>query len=131
MATFKEHLARLIRDHGWTQLEAAKELGVSQALISHYLSGKRVPLPRTVEHIAERLGVPVNELIGDRPAQKKTKVLEPTASSGKTEMMLLAVMLRLKRRWKNKSSERDSIRHLVAILYSKDSGNILRWLEKE
>jgi len=32
---------KLISEYGYTQWSAAKKLGVSQALINHYLSGKR------------------------------------------------------------------------------------------
>ena len=81
MANFGERLARLIHERGWTQVEAAEKLGVSQALISHYLSGKREPLPRTISHLAERLGVTDHSLTAPYMAQLALAAI----SSGETQ----------------------------------------------
>lgn len=132
LMNFSFRFARLLEERGWTQLEAAQKLQVSQALISRYLSGKRVPLPRTIMHIAVGLGVDVNELTGGettgaRGKKRDTKTM-PSPFPSPTQLHTDA-MVDLKRRWKKKPHERDSIRHLVAILFPGKSDAIVAWLE--
>jgi transcriptional regulator with XRE-family HTH domain len=133
MHTFAENLAQLIRLRGWTQIEAAENLGVSQALISRYLRGKREPLPRTIAHLAERLGVDVTDLTGDRVTKSRGQrlVLKTTASERHRPGQLYVydtAMKRLKIRWKKHPQERETIKHLVAALFRSDSERILLWL---
>jgi transcriptional regulator with XRE-family HTH domain len=125
MANFGERLARLIHERGWTQVEAAEKLGVSQALISHYLSGKREPLPRTISHLAERLGVTIDVLMGEG----KHKTAQPGSSSKKSELVCIQVMQQLKRRWKRSKRDRATMRHLVAALFTDDADDVLTWFD--
>jgi len=46
------------------QSEAASKLGMSQAVVSMWLKGTRVPPKRTIEFISTRLGISVDELTG-------------------------------------------------------------------
>jgi transcriptional regulator with XRE-family HTH domain len=50
-------LARLMRDHGWTQTALAREFRVSQATISRWSSGDRRPSRRDLRARLLDLGV--------------------------------------------------------------------------
>jgi transcriptional regulator with XRE-family HTH domain len=130
---FSIRLAQLIRERGWTQLQAAQRLGISQTLISFYLSGKREPLPRTISHIAERLDVSITELIGEKGGKgRRMPSLLKAMSSRESHVDLPneAAMKNLKVRWKKHPGERDTIKHLIAALFPRESHQILAWLER-
>jgi transcriptional regulator with XRE-family HTH domain len=57
-------LAAALKDRGWNQVQAAKQLGVSQALVSAYLRGEREPLLSTAALIAGVLGLSLDQLAG-------------------------------------------------------------------
>jgi transcriptional regulator with XRE-family HTH domain len=57
-------LAAALKDRGWNQVQAAKQLGVSQALVSAYLRGEREPLLSTAARIAGVLGLSLDPLAG-------------------------------------------------------------------
>ena len=46
-----------------TQTELALKLGVTQPLVSKWLSGKVIPRPSTLKKISTATNVPVNEII--------------------------------------------------------------------
>jgi transcriptional regulator with XRE-family HTH domain len=127
MTTFSVRLAHLMNQRGWTQVDAAAELGVSQALISRYLTGKRAPLPRTIAHIADRLGVPVSELTGEKDS--KSRKDGPAAKTAPYEVGQW--MQALKRRWRRNKSSRNEIGLAIRVLFSEDSADVLAWLEDE
>ena len=64
MTAFQNMLALALRDRGWNQVQAAKHLGISQALVSAYLRGSREPLLSTASQIARALGMSLDELAG-------------------------------------------------------------------
>lgn len=128
--TFAQRLSQLIRERGWTQLEAAEKLGISQSLISRYLRGKREPFPRTIAHLAERLGVQLAELTGDRAIEKGRRESEIlVARDVRHDLLYAPAMANLKRRWEKAPRDRGAIRHLVALLFCEDSSRILGWLD--
>jgi lambda repressor-like predicted transcriptional regulator len=61
-ATFGERLAALLRDKQVTQVQLAELIGVGQPAISMMLAPRCRPQRRTVEKIAEALGVDPEEL---------------------------------------------------------------------
>jgi transcriptional regulator with XRE-family HTH domain len=130
MATFGERFARLIRERGWTQLEAAEKLGVSQALISRYLRGKREPLPRTIAYLADRLGIPVGELMGGRASVQKHRLSEIQVPNDSSINLPNEAMTDLKRRWNRKPHERETLKHLICMLFPKHCDRIVAWLEE-
>ena len=112
MATFGERLTQLTRERGWTQMEAARKLGISQAMISYYLSGRREPLPRTISHIAERLGVSVGELTGKgdaTPSMGKRLAGTPNVAALADERMW-AALKSPKKRWSRSQRGRTTSR---------------------
>lgn len=48
-----------------SQRELAEKAGITEAAVSRYLKGDRIPRAVTVARIAKALGVPVSELMGD------------------------------------------------------------------
>ena len=58
---FNARLQRLLSNSGMTQKELAAQAGVTEAAVSHYIKGDRVPV---VLKLAETLDVSVDELMG-------------------------------------------------------------------
>lgn len=53
------------KDLGITQEEIADHLGVERAAVSHYLTGKREPSIEGLRKLAGKLGLTMNQLLGD------------------------------------------------------------------
>jgi len=51
-----QRLKALMSERGWTQMDVARELGVSQRGVSYWLSGK-APKPSMINYLAEKFGV--------------------------------------------------------------------------
>jgi DNA-binding XRE family transcriptional regulator len=54
--TRREHVDRLVRESGLTNLEAALELGVTEKTVWRWRSGERVPQLRHARRLAEMFG---------------------------------------------------------------------------
>ena len=52
----------VIADGGWTQREAAEQMGVSQPALSQWMRANNVPKPEYLEAISRFTGVPVDDL---------------------------------------------------------------------
>ncbi len=72
--SFGERLAALRRAAGFTQVELAAELGISQRMVAYYESPQAAPPAHLLPHIATVLGVSIDELF--------TLRAQPQASSG-------------------------------------------------
>lgn len=57
-----EQIKKCRNENKLSQKELGEKLGVSQAMIAQYESGKRLPKLETIQKIAEALGVPLNDL---------------------------------------------------------------------
>jgi transcriptional regulator with XRE-family HTH domain len=62
--SFGERLARLRKAAGFTQVELAAELGVSQRMVAYYESPAATPPANLLPQIAAALGVSIDELFG-------------------------------------------------------------------
>ena len=62
--SFPEILAELRRARGASQRQVAADLGISQALLSHYENGAREPGLRFVCRVCEYYGVTADYLLG-------------------------------------------------------------------
>lgn len=60
---FGDNLVSLMRDRGVTQNELAVESGVSQASISAYINGRKMPGVRALINLADALRVDMNEFM--------------------------------------------------------------------
>ena len=65
-------IAKLRKDRGFTQVELAQELDLTQAIVSDYERGRLRPHPGVLSRLASALQVSADELLGLRPVQKAT-----------------------------------------------------------
>lgn len=61
---FPEHLSTLRKNNGFSQRKAAADLGISQALLSHYENGAREPGLSFVVRTCDYYGVSADYLLG-------------------------------------------------------------------
>ncbi len=54
---------QLLRTSGYTQIELARKLGVTQALVSKWVTGRGTPKTVTISKIAKVLKVSTDEVI--------------------------------------------------------------------
>ncbi|MBB3062438.1 helix-turn-helix domain-containing protein [Microbulbifer rhizosphaerae] len=67
---FGRRLADLRKQAGYTQVELANELGVSQRMISYYEGHSDFPPSNLLPAMAKLLGVSADELLGIKPLKK-------------------------------------------------------------
>lgn len=70
---FGQRMAELRKAAGYTQVELAKELGISQRMISHYEGRAEHPPTGVLPALAKALGVTTDELLGVAPVKKARK----------------------------------------------------------
>lgn len=68
LAYFGVNLAELLEDSKMTQRDLADASGLSEAAVSNYLRGRRMPGARALVNIADALGCSVDNLVdfGDK-----------------------------------------------------------------
>jgi len=71
---FSETLSGLRRSKGLSQRRAATDLGISQALLSHYENGAREPKLEFVVKACDYYNVPADYLLG-RSAERRNEVM--------------------------------------------------------
>ena len=69
-SNFGQHMAELRKAAGYTQVELAKELGISQRMISHYEGRAEHPPTAVLPALAKVFGVTTDELLGVTPVKK-------------------------------------------------------------
>jgi transcriptional regulator with XRE-family HTH domain len=67
-------IAKLRKDRGFTQIELAEKLGLTQAIISDYERGRLRPHPGVLAGFAKTLDVTADELLGLKPPHKTSGV---------------------------------------------------------
>lgn len=72
-ASFGERLAGLRKAAGFTQIELAAELGVSQRMVAYYESPAATPPANLLPQIAAALGVTIDEMFGRSATRKLVK----------------------------------------------------------
>jgi len=70
LTNFGKRLAALRKEAGYTQTELARELGVSQRMISHYEGQSEYPPTAVLPKLAQLLHVSTDELLGIKPQPK-------------------------------------------------------------
>ncbi|MFZ5843950.1 MAG: helix-turn-helix domain-containing protein [Pseudomonadota bacterium] len=70
LTEFGQRLAALRKQAGYTQTELAKELDVTQRMISYYEGHSEFPPASLLPRLAEVLGVSADELLGIKPLKK-------------------------------------------------------------
>ena len=71
--SFGERLASLRKAAGFTQIELAAELGVSQRMVAYYESPAATPPANLLPQIATVLGVSIDEMFGRSQKRKLVK----------------------------------------------------------
>jgi len=71
--SFGQRLASLRKAAGFTQIELAAELGVSQRMVAYYESPASTPPANLLPQIASALGVTIDEMFGRTPKRKLVK----------------------------------------------------------
>jgi len=66
-AHFGARLAAMRKAAGYTQVELAKAVGISQRMISYYEKTDDHPIARVLRHVAQALEVSADELLGTAP----------------------------------------------------------------
>lgn len=86
--SFGERLASMRKAAGFTQVELAAELGISQRMVAYYESPDATPPANLLAQIASTLGVSIDELFG-RVATKR--VLVKQEGDSRLRRRLLAI----------------------------------------
>lgn len=73
LTDFGRRLLKLRKAAGYTQVELAKELEVSQRMVSYYEGHSDYPPASLLPKLAEILGVSADELLGITPLKKAKK----------------------------------------------------------
>ena len=73
-AALGKHIAELRKERGFTQVELAGQLAVSQAVIASYEGGRVRPHPRFILRLAELLEVSTDELLGAQPRKSNNRI---------------------------------------------------------
>lgn len=72
-ASFGQRLAELRKAAGFTQVELAAELGISQRMVAYYESPNATPPAILLPAIATALGVSIDDLFGRAPKRRLVK----------------------------------------------------------
>ncbi len=63
-------LTEALKQRTVTQAELAEKVGVTQSMISHYVSGRKMPAPDTLSRLCTVLDLDANEILCvERPKQ--------------------------------------------------------------
>ena len=87
---FAKALSRLRREAGFSQRQAATELGISQALLSHYENGVREPGLEFIINVCNYYDVSADTLLGRTDLKKKLAM--PTQNSCDSAPKLISAM---------------------------------------
>lgn len=69
-----ERLAKLLQGKNITQKELASKAGVTEAAVSHYLKGDRVPRASVLARIAQALGTTVDYLVSGNEEEQENEI---------------------------------------------------------
>lgn len=72
-ASFGERLAQMRKAAGYTQVELAAELAISQRMVAYYESPQATPPANLLPQIAAVLGVTIDELFGRSSKRRLAK----------------------------------------------------------
>ena len=70
MEQIRHALTEALRQRTFTQAELAEKIGVTQSMISHYASGRKMPALDTLSRLCSVLDLDANEILCvERPKQ--------------------------------------------------------------
>jgi transcriptional regulator with XRE-family HTH domain len=151
MADFAQILQRKIAENGWSQADAARAFGVSQATIHHWLSRRSGPTGKALARISTRLGIAIEDLLGasDRGmvreesrgvyrvglfdklrAGKGGATIESLTNEGEDDARMLGWMRDLRVKYRRSAEDAEAVRVAVRALFPpRKHPEILEWLE--
>lgn len=75
MAEFGERLKKIREEKGLNQKQLAQDMGLTQASISQFEKGQRLPTPNNINKFAKVLGVTRESLAGGNDGDFETQML--------------------------------------------------------
>ena len=63
MEQIRKALTEALKQHNFTQAELADQIGVTQSMISHYTSGRKLPALDTLSRLCTVLDLDANEIL--------------------------------------------------------------------
>jgi transcriptional regulator with XRE-family HTH domain len=69
MTNFGEKIRRARQVKGWSQEDLAKHMNITQAAISQFEKGQRMPTPANIEKFSDVLGIPKDDLLGEEEGE--------------------------------------------------------------
>lgn len=63
MEQIQNALTEALKQHSFTQAELAEKIGVTQSMISHYVSGRKMPALDTLSRLCTVLDLDANEIL--------------------------------------------------------------------
>ncbi|MBQ3281536.1 MAG: helix-turn-helix domain-containing protein [Eubacterium sp.] len=116
-----ERLASALRDSGLTQIELCKRTGITAGALSSYLSGRYYPKQRTLERLADALGVSVLYLMGFDDASQEASGYSDVTSD---EARLLSMYRSLNPVGKKRAlQELDDLTQIERYIKNSDSNS--------
>ncbi len=136
---FTANFRMLMTAGDWNQTEAARQWGISQSLVSRYISGVTKPPRKSVESIAYRLGVPVASLLKEpltlgqarRLLRRKPRSAAPALPPLGPDDPYFVWMHGLRRRWKNlRPRDRKPLATPLRAIFANDYAKVVAWLNE-
>ena len=112
MTKFGETLRKIRTEKGMKQEELAEKTDMTQAAISQFEKGLRVPTPAKVKQFAEVLGVSQNEFFPDPEQERKSlmrKIGKMTAIEIKELDTFAGYLIRKKENEDDKQGDGDAV----------------------
>lgn len=73
---FSDRLREALRENRLTQKELAEQAGITEAAVSHYLKGDRLPRASVLSRMADILGTSSDYLMSGTAGDKEAEILE-------------------------------------------------------
>jgi transcriptional regulator with XRE-family HTH domain len=135
---FTANFRTLMTAGDWNQTETARHWGISQSLVSRYISGVTKPPRKSIESVAYRLGVPAESLVKEpltlaqaRRLLRRKPSLQPRALLQPPPAPPCAPWMRsLKRRWKSRPQKREAVSTALRTVFAGDYKKVVAWLNE-
>src|SRR3990172_7893618 len=118
---FAKVFAALLEERGWSQVEAARQLGIPQSRVSNYLAGKTEPWLGSAVEIARTLGVSLDDL-----AEIKTPTRGVIREAADRYAVSTPPFLEtVRRRWQRRPQDRPQMELAVRVLWGAAADQVL------
>lgn len=118
MSNFSENLLSLRKEKGLTQKKVAEDLGVSQALLSHYEKGIRECSHDFLIKISDYFSVSCDYLLGSTYSKTSEKNHIPQTIEEKTITTSLGILFSVLKNSHNKTLVKECTNYLCTAVYT-------------